>query len=194
MNKTVAASFHPDEWKRLEELLLACGDENTFSSLECHGLICATAIYPGDIDEDEIYDIIFDTEITPPPTEFSALKQLIDQLINLVETGLEQGQAVTPPCSLEIGPSETNASGTEIDSPIRIWSAAFMQGVFLREPEWFDKDEDLVAQMSLPILVASDLVESEEMQEIQNNQTLFNSLCKEIPNTLTDMYLFYRVS
>ena len=69
-----------------------------------------------------------------------------------------------------------------------------MQGVFLREPEWFDKDEDLVAQMSLPILVASDLVESEEMQEIQNNQNLFNSLCKEIPNTLTDMYLFYRVS
>ncbi|PCI47089.1 MAG: hypothetical protein COB51_06340 [Moraxellaceae bacterium] len=194
MNKTVATSFNPDQWKQLEKLLLACGDENAFSALECHGLICATAIYPGDIDEEEIYDIIFDAEIDPTPTEFNALKQLIDQLIILVEIGLEQGQTVIPPCSLDIDANGANATGTEIDSPIRVWSAAFMQGVFLREPEWFDKDEDLVAQMSLPILVASDLVESEEMQEIQENHTLFNSLCKEIPNTLTDMYLFYRVS
>ncbi|PCJ22313.1 MAG: hypothetical protein COB04_00760 [Gammaproteobacteria bacterium] len=195
MNQATADCLSPDEWQQLESLLTSCGDEHAFTALECHGLMCAIAIFPEQIEEQDIYGLIFDGEVDKDQVDFKPLQALINKTTLSVKTSLDQGQKVLPPCPLHIEqPVKEESSEEELLSPIQLWASAFMQGVFLKEEQWFERDEELVAQMSLPILVASDLVESEDIAEIQKDHKLVNLLCKEIPNTLTDMYLFYRVS
>lgn len=173
-------------WQQLQQILNSHHHDNTFTAIECHGLLCAAVISPSEVPAEELCEIIFDQENAVACKESHDLQTVINQLIQAIESSLEKGEKITPPCSLDI-PSNADAT------PLNSWAAAFMQIVFSRENDWFDKDEELMAQMSLPILLASDLVQSDEFTNIKNNGTLFKSLCAEIPNSMTDMYLFFRL-
>lgn len=66
-----------------------------------------------------------------------------------------------------------------------------MEGVFLREEQWFGDDEETVAGLLLPIMVASELFEDAEISEIRKDRALSEEMCEQIPEVLIDLYLHF---
>ena len=79
------------------------------------------------------------------------------------------------------------------DESLLSWAQGFMEGVFLRESNWFDQQEEVVAEMLLPIMLASELFEEAELNEMRKNKKLCQQLVEEIPDLITDLYLLFRV-
>ena len=78
-------------------------------------------------------------------------------------------------------------------SELQEWASGFMEGVFLTERHWFENDkEDVVAELLLPFMVASDLFQDEEVNQIKSNAQLTKSCIEQIPEVVTDLYLTLR--
>ena len=88
------------------------------------------------------------------------------------------------PCELSLEDDEET---------LTVWSQGFMEGVFLRETDWFKEDEEQIAQMMLPIMLASELFDEAEFIEMRKDKKLCRQFCEEIPDLITDLYLHFRV-
>ena len=80
------------------------------------------------------------------------------------------------------------------ESELEIWAQAFMEGVFMREDEWFGEGsdkEEAIAELMLPIMVASNLFEEKEFTEIRKNRVISEQMANEIPEILVDLYLLF---
>ena len=67
-----------------------------------------------------------------------------------------------------------------------------MEGVFTQEEAWFSpKTEQDVAEMLLPVMVASELFEEEEITAIRDDEKLCAEMCAQIPELLIDLYLYF---
>jgi uncharacterized protein len=68
-----------------------------------------------------------------------------------------------------------------------------MEGVFMTEQYWFESEkEEVVAELLLPIMVASDLFDDEEVVQIRESEKLTNSCIAQIPEVVTDLFLVLR--
>lgn len=150
-----------------------------------HGLLTAIAICPLAIDEAEWLETLFDGQ---PDYLNSAQQTRIESLLRRELQGirdeLEHEEPPELPCDLSL----------DEDSFLTIWCQGFMEGVFMREEIWFGSHEEEMAELLLPMMIASDLFEDDvELQTMRNDATLMQGLCAEIPDLLTDIYLLFRV-
>jgi uncharacterized protein len=177
-----------DELDILEEFLFspAVSDE-ALDLIGAHGLLCAINISPTDVPESEWLEALFDGE--PNWASAQQKEQMLELLRKLKRTighDLYSDQEILLPCELTLETEDDD----EI-AEVTVWAQSFMEGVFLREEKWFGDDEETVAGLLLPIMVASELFDDTEITEIRKDRALSEEMCEQIPEVLIDLYLHF---
>lgn len=153
-----------------------------------HGFLTALSICPVNISEEEWLPVIF--EDTPQFDNEKQKKQILLYLSRLffdIQKEQESEDGFLVPCTLEMG------SSPEELSELQEWTTGFMEGVFMTESYWFEPEkEEMVAELLLPIMVASDLFDDEEVTQIRASEKLTNSCIAQIPEVVTDLFLVMR--
>lgn len=176
-----------EDLDQLEAFLLSdqVSDE-TLDLIGAHGFLFALCIGPGVVADQEWLEQLFDTE---PQWETPEQKQHIESLLlNLKYTishDLANDQEILLPCELTLEVLDDEEDTTDLT----IWSQGFMEGVFMREEDWFSNSEDEVAGLLLPIMVASDLFEDTEILDVRGDRALCEEMAEQIPEVLVDLYL-----
>jgi len=153
-----------------------------------HGFLTALSICPVTIPEEKWLPVIF--EDTPQFENEKQEKQILRYLSRLfldIQKEQESEDGFLIPCELEMGTSPEELS------ELQEWATGFMEGVFMTEEHWFESEkEEVVAELLLPIMVASDLFDDEEVVQIRSNEKLTNSCIAQIPEVVTDLFLVMR--
>lgn len=153
-----------------------------------HGFLTALAICPASLKEGTWLPIIF--EETPQFQNEKEEKQITQYLSRLyldIQKELESEDGFLVPCELEMGTTPDELS------ELQEWASGFMEGVFMTESHWFESEkEELVAELLLPIMVASDLFDDEEVSQIRTSEKLTSSCIAQIPEVVTDLFLVLR--
>jgi len=136
-----------DQLERLQEFLDADDlHDEALDYLAAHGYLAALCISPVDVPEEEWIAELFAEE--PNYRDEAQKTDIEDGLRNLksqIARELASDEDLEPPCDLELG--------DEPDlSDLRSWCVGFLEGVFLREEDWFDKDEETVSELLLQAL------------------------------------------
>ncbi len=153
-----------------------------------HDFLTALAVCPSVVPEDKWLPVIF--EETPQFESEKQEKQILQYLSRLftdIQQELESEDGFMVPCELEMGESPEELS------ELQEWATGFMEGVFMTESHWFESEkEEVVAELLLPIMVASDLFDDEEVVQIRTSEKLTNSCIAQIPEVVTDLFLVLR--
>lgn len=158
-------------------------DENAETALDYygfHGLVTASVVAPYKIDNDTLWAIAIGADPdqkTDCPSEMAALVQKLQKLIKVA---LEDEEAIILPFADE-----------DDDETITNWCTGFIEGHLVDEDRWFEKDDETVAELLLPIISMSDFYDELEMQDLHKNASLMVQLIEQIPEVVTDLYLFY---
>lgn len=176
------------ELDQLEAFLFSSAvSEDSLDLIGTHGLLCALNISPTKVPEQEWLDLLFDSE---PKWESAEQKELIVGLLRKLHFTIGQDlyndQETLLPCELTL-----DADEDEDEPELTIWAQSFMEGVFMREEDWFGNDEETVAGLLLPIMVASELFDDPEIVEIRQDRALSEEMAEQIPELLVDLYLYY---
>jgi uncharacterized protein len=176
------------ELDQLEAFLFSSAvSEDSLDLIGTHGLLCALNISPTKVPEQEWLDLLFDSE---PKWESAEQKELIIGLLRKLHFTIGQDlyndQETLLPCELTL-----DADEDEDEPELTIWAQFFMEGVFMREKDWFGTDEETVAGLLLPIMVASELFDDPEIVEIRQDRALSEEMAEQIPELLVDLYLYY---
>lgn len=174
------------EIDQLESFLFSPAvSEDALDYLGIHGLLSALAICPVEVPDTEWLEVIFDGN---PGYEDETQQLQIEGLLlreyRSICQEIESEEIPELPCELSLDDEEETLS---------VWSQGFMEGVFLRESDWFDQNETEVAEYLLPIMLASELFDEPEFKEMRENPELCEQLCGEIPELMIDLYLMFRV-
>lgn len=188
MNANMPALITEEELDRLEEFLLSDSvSDEALDLIGAHGFLCALNISPEPVAESEWLEQLFDGEPTWANSEQqNEILSLLRKLYQTIGNDLYNDQEILLPCELSLELEED-----EEISELTIWSQSFMEGVFLKEEQWFGQDEETVAGLLLPIMVASDLFEDEEVRDISEDRSLREEMCVQIPEVLIDLYLHF---
>jgi len=161
--------------------------ETALDLIGAHGLLCALNIAPTSTPKAEWMSLIFDGEPNWENAEQKAqIENLLAKLDNTVSNDLSADQEVPLPFELTLEVEDEDDT-----AEVTLWSEAFMEGVFLNEADWFERDEETVAGLLLPIMVASELFDDPEIQDIRKDRALCEEMCDQIPEVLIDLYLLY---
>ncbi|MGB2129996.1 MAG: UPF0149 family protein, partial [Marinobacterium sp.] len=114
------------------------------------------------------------------------IQELLRKLYRTIGNDLYNDQEILLPCELTLEPEDDEES-TELTA----WSQAFMEGVFQHEDAWFGQEEETVAGLLLPVMVASDLFEDDDVEEINRDRALREEMAVQIPEVLIDLYLLF---
>lgn len=177
-----------EELDRLEEFLFspAVSDE-ALDLIGAHGFLCALNISPEPTAEAAWMEQLFDGEPNwSSDNEKHEIQELLRKLYRTIGNDLYNDQEILLPCELTLEP-EDDEDGTELTA----WAQAFMEGVFQHEDAWFGQEEETVAGLLLPVMVASDLFEDEDVEEINRDRALREEMAVQIPEVLVDLYLLF---
>lgn len=171
--------FSDADEQALTLLLDELASEDTLDYAATHGLICAVVCGPP-VDEAEWLNTVFDGEPVFPEAEQA---RRCVELLRLLQSDIAHrfygNQRITLPCPLRPGHERLES-----------WCVGFMEGVFLREPDWLGEDAgEEVPHLLLPVMVESDLIDMPETHEIRRNRALREAMVRELPENLTDLYL-----
>ncbi|MFB9885007.1 YecA/YgfB family protein [Balneatrix alpica] len=185
MNQPLAHPLSDEEFEQLEDFLFSPAvSEEALDYIGIHGLLTAVAICPKPISRETWLEAIFTEE---PGWESEEQKSLIISLLEreltTLKAELEGEEPLELPCDLTLDDEE---------GLLTSWAQAFMEGVYLDEAAWFDEHESEVAELMLPIMLASDLFEDPDLRAIRKNAKMTQQFCDEIPDLLTDLYLLFR--
>jgi len=185
MNHSVAL-ISEDELDQLENFLDSeAVAETALDLVGAHGLLCALNIAPEKVDESTWMTLIFDEQPNWSSADQQAeIENLLRKLNATIANDLYSDQEIYLPCDLSLETEDDN----EIPE-ITLWAEAFMEGVFSNEEAWFSDDEESVAGLLLPIMVASDLFDEGEVKDIRKDRALSEEMCEQIPEILIDLYL-----
>ncbi|WP_432695836.1 YecA family protein [Marinobacterium sp. YM272] len=177
-----------DELDILEEFLFSPAvSEEALDLISAHGLLCAINISPVEVPESEWLELLFDGEPKwESDTQKAQMLDLLRKLYRTIGSDLYSDQEILLPCELTL-----ETEDDEELPEITLWAQSFMEGVFIREEEWFGDDEESVAGLLLPIMVASDLFDDSEITDIRKDRALSEEMCEQIPEVLIDLYLNY---
>ena len=175
----------PAETRQLLEDFLD-GDINAdgLDSIATHGFLTAITVGP-DIPALNIWlPALFDNQPICADSALSAqIQDALEGWQKEIHATLYHGQPVALPCSLALKATET----TELND----WCMGFMEGMFLKEASWYSEDEDLIADLTLPMMVLSDLIDDPDLQHLRRDQKLSRDLAQQIPDVLTEIYLHF---
>jgi uncharacterized protein len=159
--------------------------EDCFDFVQAHGLLTALAITPEPVADAEWLEALF---VEPPRYVSEAERRDVEGLLAKLRTGIARdlysGEPLKLPCSLTLGKRPEEA-------PLRGWAIGFMEGVHLREDLWFGEDDGELGELILPIALASGLFEDPDMDKLAQDPELVKELCQQIPEALSDLYLYF---
>ncbi|PIE44365.1 MAG: hypothetical protein CSA50_00615 [Gammaproteobacteria bacterium] len=96
---------------------------------------------------------------------------------------------------MEIEQDELLIIPTEPDSEldcISNWCGGFITYYLQDEARWMESDEELVAELLVPIMALSGLfLDEEPFNEIGHNESLLEEFCGQLPVIITDLYLHF---
>ena len=153
--------------------------------IEAHGYLTAAVVSPVPTSDDQLLEEIMgedSPEIDAEVTE--VFRSGIMQLKALIARHLLMAEALDLPCELSVG-TETEPSDLER------WCMAFTEKHFMNEDAWFTGDENTVANLLLPIICGSGLVDDEEIHKIREQAELFINMLEDIPELMVDLYAHY---
>lgn len=186
MTAATANLITEDELDILEEFLFSPAvSEEALDLIGAHGLLCAINISPAEVPEAEWMELLFSGEPNWESNEQKTqIHVLLRKLSRTISSDLHGDQEILLPCELTLETEEEDDL-----AEITLWAQSFMEGVFIREEEWFGSDEEAVAGLLLPIMVASDLFDDSDIVEIRRDRALSEEMCEQIPEVLVDLYL-----
>ncbi len=161
---------------RLREYLQ--DDQNFFTPVEAHGLLCALAVHP-DPPEDWPEQIAAESVAVP-----AELTELLRNERERLAARLGGGDGVQLPCLLD--PHEDN-EGRDLAS----WCAGFMAGVLASRDDWPDA-EDEGAERLLPFVLISGLDDDAELDELWQQEQLVRQMASSIPALVDELFLSMR--
>ncbi|WP_271270844.1 YecA/YgfB family protein [Aliamphritea hakodatensis] len=187
-NPLLTAPLNDNELDELEAFLFSDAvSEDALDLIGTHGYFCALNISPAEISEKQRLQEVFDGK-----PEYSSEEQkqrithLLNRLFSNIGSDLYNDQDMQMPCDLTLHDTEDDVA------ELTLWAQAFMEGVFLKEDEWFNHQaEEEVAELMLPIMIASDLFEEPEFNTMRDDQRLCDEMCRSIPDLLVDLYLLF---
>ncbi len=139
---------------------------------EMHGFLTSLAIQPSAADETKVLDeILPDTPVSAP------IKETIIALQNNIKQSLLNNEFPDIP-----------ETGIEDEDVLILWSSGFMQGIFFQEEAWFSTHPEDIAELTLPILSCSELL-NEELEDIAQDDDLLDRMAEKIPDCVIDLYL-----
>ncbi len=149
-----------------------------------HGLLSACAVGPQAVDKSLVQSSLLGSEAQ----NHNQTETIINLLLRLawsIEQSLNSGDIPELPCPLTLLPKPD-------ESQLRSWCVGFMEGLFLDEKAWFINDQEIVAELTLPIMAVSGLFEDEnDFKDLNSNSDLLEHLCSQVSETLLDLYLFF---
>ncbi len=165
--------------------------QDSFDFFEAHGLLTAIKTGPIDLEWSEIYDIIFPEKTAITAEQLERVQRLLRKLSYEIQAWLDYGEDFPVPCDLTLQVEDDDEEGAAIEA----WAAGFMAGVLQNEEAWYSKGEDQMAQWIFPIMYASGLfVDEPEMAEIDEDDTLSNQMCVNIPPAIIEMFLHFHAA
>lgn len=147
-------------------------DDEAMYFVEMHGYLTSLNIQPGELSQTQILAEIFADKV---PTE--DISTAIVELQNNIEQNLLNGDF----------PDVVSAD--EEEDSLTLWAAGFMQGVFQQEEFWFNKHPEEVAELTLPILSCSELLDEEA--EAALDDEILDDMADKIPDCVIDLYLLF---
>lgn len=161
--------------------------EEALDFVAAHGYLTALSICSAPVEEREWIDALFAEE--PNYADAAQKADIEDALIQLkahISRQLASDEDMELPCDPDLGEEPD-------ESDIRGWCIGFMEGVFLREADWFEHAEEEISELLLPIMVGSGLFEEQaEFAEIARDADLVDDMVAQIPELLTAMYLIFQ--
>ena len=82
-------------------------------------------------------------------------------------------------------------SEEEIELCLQSWCVGFIEGFFCHEALWFKSNEEVAAELLMPMMVLSGLFEDEDFSKIRKNDKIMAQLETIMPEQLTDIFLYY---
>ncbi len=165
--------------------------QDSFDFFEAHGLLTALKTGPIDLDWPAIYDIIFPEKTAFTSEQLEKVKRLLRKLSFEIQAWLDYGEDFPVPCELTLQVEDDDDEGAAIEA----WAAGFMAGVLHNEEAWYSKGEEQMAQWIFPIMYASGLfVDEPEMAEIDEDDTLSNQMCVNIPPAVIEIFLHFHAA
>jgi uncharacterized protein len=181
-----------DELELLGQMLEdECERQESFDFFETHGLLTALKTGPVNLEWSQIYDIIFPEKTSFTAAQLERVQRLLRKLSFEIQAWLDYGEDFPIPCELTLQVEDDDEDGAAIEA----WTAGFMAGVLLDEEAWYSKGEEQMAQWIFPIMYASGLfVDEPEMAEIDEDDTLSNQMCVNIPPAIIEMFLNFHAT
>ncbi|WP_415881720.1 YecA family protein [Neptuniibacter sp. QD29_5] len=189
MTLTSANALTDSELDLLDDFLYSDAvSEDCLDLIGVHGLFSALNISPTPLDESTWMELVFDqTPNWESEAQEAEIMGLLKRLYSTIGGQLYSDGEIELPCELSL-----DAEEDEDISPLAWWSQAFMEGVFTQEEEWFgSKKQEEVAEMLLPVMVASELFEEDDINKIREDEKLCAEMCAQIPELLIDLYLYF---
>ena len=165
-----------DTLARLEDYLDSEVNENGLNFCGTHGFLCAITVGPN-TEKPLWLDALFEGQV---PQEWIADLEAWQKSIHAL---LYHEQTLRLPCDLVVSLDD--------DNDLTDWCVGFMEGMFCNEEAWYAKNEDLVIELTLPIVSISGLIEDPELNKIRKNRKLLQQFAREIPEVLTELYLLF---
>ncbi|MGE8323386.1 MAG: UPF0149 family protein [Pseudomonas sp.] len=158
--------------------------EEALDYVAAHGYLTALSINAEEVPEREWIDALFAEE-----PHYASDAQRIEIEATLVALKAHIARQLASEEEFDL-PCELDLTEEPDDSDLRGWCIGFMEGVFLREEAWFDRDEEEVSEMLLPIMVGSGLFDEQpEFADIASNANLQDDMIVQIPEALTALFL-----
>ncbi len=162
---------------RLEDFLDGDDNEHGLDFCGTHGFLCAVTVGPVR-ESSEWLDALFEGEV---PADL-----VVDLLAwqKSLHACLYHEQPLELPCTLQF-------SSTKEGNELTDWCIGFMEGVFSQEEAWYARDEEHVAELTLPMVTVSGLVEDPELEQMRRQPKLMMQLVRQIPEILSEIYLLF---
>jgi len=178
--------FSQAKQEKLELLLDSDQYPEVLGFSELHGFLCALIVGPESLNQSSLLSHIFYAE------ENQDLSKITDDIINLIQELYQDIQqtlfsstTLLLPCLLSLNEE------SQVSDSLEEWAMGFFEAHLLFEKQWYDKDEELIAEMLIPLLMCIDNEDEPTFEKIRSNVSLFENLIKQLPQALQDLYLFY---
>lgn len=168
----------------LETFLDSDDNANGLDFMGAHGFLTAITVGPrGMLDDDALAAFFEDGEACSDASRAATLRDQLKAWQKSIHAVLYHGVRLELPCTLTAHPTEPNE--------LSDWCIGFMEGLFLDEDAWYASGEDEIADLTLPMVVLSDLIDDPELQVLRRDRKLLKDMTSQIPDLVTALYLHF---
>ncbi|UZE94705.1 YecA/YgfB family protein [Alkalimarinus alittae] len=184
MSESFQSSVSDHDIDTLEDILFEDEfAEDTLDYFGVHGLACAFVVGPIKITDKAITELVFNEHKGISPEKLTEAEAIIAKLRNGISAELSAGRTIELPFD--------DAEEEYYQEALTNWCAGFVEGFLDHEAAWFERSQDLVAELLLPIMSLSQLFNDEDFSEINNNEKIMDQFEEQLPELMTDLFLFF---